>query len=305
MHRRAPGRRAIVNRSTVVSSVIVVGAIATGMAAQQPTVGFGEGPTVCIDEAHFNMHTASGTYSAVAGIWRANGYVVEPSTRAFTNNSLLACGVLVIANALHERNRDRGDDTDWSLPTPSAFTPREITAVRDWVHGGGALLLIADHMPMPGAAADLAAAFDVQFNNGFALDTVRDTMELVFRRSAGLLTDHPITNGRSAAERIDFVTTDTGQAFQAGELFDPLLVIPEGAVSLMPEVAWEFTDDTPRIPVGGWFQGVAAGFGGGRLVVFGEAAQFRPGDGSELLPGQNGQFALNVMRWLSAGAETF
>ena len=145
MHRRAPTRRAIVNRSTVVSSVIVVGAIATGMAAQQPTVDFGEGPTVCIDEAHFNMHTASGTYSAVAGIWRANGYVVEPSTRAFTTSSLLACGVLVIANALHERNRDRGDDTDWSLPTPSAFTPREITAVRDWVHGGGALLLIADH----------------------------------------------------------------------------------------------------------------------------------------------------------------
>ncbi len=279
---------------------IVVGAVATAMAdAQQPTFGFGEGPTICIDEAHFNMHSASGTYSTVAEIWRADGYIVEASTRAFTSSSLLACRVLVIANALHERNRLRGDDTDWSLPNPSAFTPNEIAAVRDWVRVGGALLLIADHMPFPGAAADLATAFDVQFNNGFARETNPDSGVLVFRRAAGLLPAHPITDGRSAAEWIDSVTTDAGQAFQVNARFDPLLVIPEGVVSLMPEVAWEFTDDTPRIPVGGWLQGAAGQFGDGRLVVFGEASQFRPEDDGESLPGQNGQFALNVIRWLS------
>ncbi len=286
--------------STVVSAVIIVGSVATAIGGQQkqPTFRFGEGPTICIDEAHFNMHTASGTYSTVAGIWRADGYVVQASTRAFTSNSLQACSVLVIANALHERNRRRGDATDWSLPNPSAFTPLEITAVRDWVRVGGALLLIADHMPFPGAAADLATAFDVQFNNGFARDLVRDTGVLVFRRAAGLLTAHPITDGRSDAERIDSVTTDAGQAFQVGGRFDSLLVIPTGIVSLMPEVAWEFTDETPRVPVGGWLQGAATGFGDGRLVVFGEASLFRPEDDGEL-PGQNGEFALNVMRWLS------
>ncbi len=279
---------------------IVVGAVATAMAgAQQPTFGFGEGPTICIDEAHFNMHSASGTYSTVAEIWRADGYVVEASTRAFASNSLQACSVLVIANALHERNRLRGDATDWSLPNPSAFTPNEIAVVRDWVRDGGALLLIADHMPFPGAAADLAAAFDVQFNNGFAMEMNPTSGTLVFRRSAGLLPAHPITDGRSAAGWIDSVTTDAGQAFQVNGRFDPLLVIPEGVVSLMPEVAWEFTDDTPRIPVGGWLQGAAAQFGDGRLVVFGEASQFRPGDDGESFPGQNGQFALNVIRWLS------
>ncbi len=279
---------------------IVVGAVATAMAnAQQPTFGFGEGPTICIDEAHFNMHTVSGTYSTVAEIWRADGYIVEASTRAFTSSSLLACRVLVIANALHERNRLRGDDTDWSLPNPSAFTPSEIAAVRDWVRVGGALLLIADHMPFPGAAGDLAATFDVQFNNGFARETNPDSGTLVFSRAAGLLPAHPIADGRSAAERIDSVTTDAGQAFQVHGPFDPLLVIPEGTVSLMPEVAWEFTDDTPRIPVGGWLQGAAGRFGDGRLVVFGEASQFRPGDDGESLPEQNGQFAINVIRWLS------
>ncbi len=279
--------------------VIAAGAVATAVAAQQPTFSFGEGPTICIDEAHFNSHTASGNYSTVAGLWRTDGYVIEASTRAFTSNSMQECSVLVIANALHERNRLQGDATDWSLPNPSAFTPSEIVAVRDWVRDGGALLLIADHMPFPGAAADLAAAFDVQFNNGFAMEMNPTSGTLVFRRAAGLLPAHPITDGRSAAERIDSVTTYAGQAFQVDGRFAPLLVIPEGTVSLMPEVAWEFTDDTPRIPVGGWLQGAAAQFGDGRLVVFGEAAQFRPGDDGESLPGQNGQFAINVIRWLS------
>lgn len=279
--------------------VIATGAVATAVAAQQPTFSFGEGPTICIDEAHFNMHTASGTYSTVAGLWRTDGYVIEASTRAFTSNSMQECSVLVIANALHERNRLQGDATDWSLPNPSAFTPSEIVAVRDWVRVGGALLLIADHMPFPGAAADLATAFDVQFNNGFARETNPDSGDLVFSRAAGLLPAHPIADGRSAAEWIDSVTTYAGQAFQVDGRFAPLLVIPEGTVSLMPEVAWEFTDDTPRIPVGGWLQGAAAQFGDGRLVVFGEAAQFRPGDDGESLPGQNGQFAINVIRWLS------
>ena len=279
--------------------VIAAGAVATAVAAQQPTFSFGEGPTICIDEAHFNTHTASGTYSTVAGLWRTDGYVIEASTRAFTSNSMQECSVLVIANALHERNRLQGDATDWSLPNPSAFTPSEIVAVRDWVRVGGALLLIADHMPFPGAAADLAAAFDVQFNNGFAMEMNPTSGTLVFSRAAGLLPAHPIADGRSAAEWIDSVTTYAGQAFQVDGRFAPLLVIPEGTVSLMPEVAWEFTDDTPRIPVGGWLQGAAAQFGDGRLVVFGEAAQFRPRDDGESLPGQNGQFAINVIRWLS------
>ncbi len=71
----------------------------------------------------------------------------------------------------------------------------------------------------------------------------------------------------------------------------------------MPEVAWEFSEETRRVPVGGWFQGAAAQFGDGRLVVLGEAAMFRPiGEGGSI-PGQNGQFALNVIHWLSGVLE--
>lgn len=69
----------------------------------------------------------------------------------------------MISNPLHERNI-----RDWSLPTPSAFTKEEIAALKNWVERGGSLLLIADHMPFPGAAGDLAKAFEVEFSNGYA-----------------------------------------------------------------------------------------------------------------------------------------
>lgn len=37
-----------------------------------------------------------------------------------------------------------------------------------WVESGGRLLLIADHMPLAGSAAKLAAAFGASFTDGFA-----------------------------------------------------------------------------------------------------------------------------------------
>jgi hypothetical protein len=100
-----------------------------------------------VDEAHFNFHTAEGRYQPFSELLRRDGYVVKPSRLKFSKVSLRDGQILVIANPLAERNR-----TDWSLPTPSAFSDEEIEAVRDWVKGGGSLLLIADHMPFPGAA---------------------------------------------------------------------------------------------------------------------------------------------------------
>ncbi|NIQ57151.1 MAG: hypothetical protein GWN71_28375, partial [Gammaproteobacteria bacterium] len=76
--------------------------------------------------------------------------------------------LLVISNAL-----DSSNVNDWRRPIRPAFTEAEIEAVRAWVEDGGALLLIADHMPFPGAAAGLAAAFGVTFNDGFAFDPDR------------------------------------------------------------------------------------------------------------------------------------
>lgn len=297
--------------------IAAITAVQSGAASAGPpgsastTVGGGElregvEGAVCVDEGHRNLHRAGGTYAVLAARLEEAGFRVRASSFAFRRDSLRRCDVLVVANALHERNYVRGGG-EWALPTPSAFTGSEIEAVRVWVEGGGALLLIADHMPFPGNARDLAAAFGVRFSNGFAVDTAARGQEfgsrpgsgqLVFRRSDGSLRGHPITHGDAPHARVDSVMTYTGQAFVAPGDFRPLLVVPETTISLLPRVAWEFGEGTPAVDAGGWLQGAAATFGSGRLVVLGEAAVFRPGEDGALR-GHNGRFGVNIVRWLS------
>jgi hypothetical protein len=269
----------------------------------RPAFSEGEGPVVLIDEAHSNFHTAGGRYLAFAKLLRRDGYAVKGSAARFTPEALRGGEILVIANALAEEQV-----TDWALPAVSAFDRAEVEAVQEWVQKGGSLLLIADHMPMPGAAASLASAFGVLFNNGFALYEGSGAGTITFRRSDGTLADHPITRGREAAEAVDSVVTFTGQAFRAVGEVEPLLVLPGGIELLMPVTAWEFSDLTPRLPAEGMLQGAVLRFGSGRVALFGEAAMFSAQlAGDERVPAgmnapvaaQNHQFLLNVVHWLS------
>lgn len=265
----------------------------------------GEGPLVLIDEAHHNYHTADGRYLAFARLLRSDGYLVEPNRQPFTRAVLARADVMVIANALAERNVS---SEDWTLPTPSAFTGAEIEAVEEWVRRGGSLLLIADHMPIPGAAEALAAAFGLRFQNGFAIDTISGSGDATFRRSDGSLRSHPVVNGRGPEERVDSVATFMGQAFRAEGEAEPLMVLPEDWILLLPEVAWEFSETTPRIPAANLLQGVALEHGEGRVAAFGEAAMFSAQvSGPDRAPmgmnvpaaGQNYRLALNVLHWLT------
>ena len=267
-----------------------------------PAYPFGKGPAVMIDGAHNNFHTAEGHYRPFAELLRKDGYRVRSLSEEFTKDSLRNVNVLVIANALHKSNLK-----SWTLPTPSAFTEKEISAVEKWVRGGGALLLIADHMPFPGAAKDMAAAFGFTFNNGFAFAPSQGNRGTRFDRKADSLRDHPITRGSAPDEKIDFVVTFTGQAFRGPPEAEPLLVFDTSSYSLMPRRAWEFREDTPKISVEGWFQGAVRKYGRGRIAVFGEAAAF-----TAQLSGpqktkmgmnnpeakQNAQFLLNITYWL-------
>jgi hypothetical protein len=272
------------------------------------------GPVVVLDEAHNNYHTLSGRYRPFGEFLRGNGFVARTSSAALTAAALAGVDVLVISNALNVQNV-----TIWSLPTPSAFTTEEIAGVKTWVEGGGALFLIADHMPFPGAAEELAAAFGVKFRNGFAFDTrqlqspkpcLREPEIQIFRRSDGSLRAHPLTNGRNASERVDSVATFTGQAFEPTASSEPLLVFGSTAVQLFPTTAWEFSASTP-VGVDGWPQASVREMGSGRAAFFGEAAMFSAqtcfgGAGLGAVPmgmnsplaEQNGQLLLNVLRWL-------
>jgi hypothetical protein len=275
------------------------------------------GPTVVIDEAHENFHTAGGQYKPFADLLRSDGYTVRASTRKFENGALAGIDVLVIANARG------GDPSSRGLP---AFTDQECDVVREWVRRGGSLLLIADHAPFGAAAENLGKRFGVAMGKGWAFDRAPAggiTTQLIFTRENGLLGAHPILRGRNSSEEVKSVRTFTGQS----------LGVPDGAITLLKlgDTAREApnTDDlnaedaaargkgalheaagSHSSPVAGRAQGVAMKFGKGRVVILGEAGLFsaqivRFPDGREMkfglnVPGHDDrQFALNVMHWLS------
>lgn len=269
----------------------------------RPAYAKGEGPMVLIDEAHNNFHTADGRYKPFADLLRRDGYRVIGSRAKFTRDSLKNARILVIANALSEKNLSRQ-----ILPTFSAFTLQEIAAVRSWVEEGGSLLLIADHMSWSGAAAKLGSAFGFLFANGFAF-TVDGLGTMEFRTEDGSLQDHAIVRGRDSRESIDFVMTFTGQAFRVRRGVDarPVMIFDDRALLLMPTEAWRFSKQTPRMSASGMFQGATLQHGSGRVAVFGEAAMFTAQISKKKQPmgmnhpaaKYNAQFLLNIMHWLS------
>jgi len=305
-------------RKLLLAVVGAVTALAPALAQQVPDTAYkppigkpayaaDKGPRVVIDGGHHNFHKVDGRYLPFATLLRRDGYRVSGSSSPFTADSLKAADVLVIANALAAVNDEAGGN--WSLPTPSAFTADEIATVQKWVEGGGALLLIVDHLPMPGAAGDLGRAFGVEFSNGFAgLKDENGIGPITFSGAAGSLKKGPWTEGRSADERVDAVVTFTGSAFYPGPKVTPVLVFPDGYVSLTPDGAFQFKPETPRVPIAGWCQGAVVAVGKGRVAVFGEAAMFSaqlagPGKApmgmNVAAAKRNYQFLLNVMHWLS------
>jgi hypothetical protein len=267
---------------------------------EKPTFSIGEGPVVKIDEAHHNFHTMDGRYSAFAKVLRHDGYRVQANTSEFNRDSLNTCDILVISNALNEKSID-----DWSS-TPSAFTDIEIEVVRKWVEDGGAMFLIADHMPFPGAAEELAGVFGFDFSNGFAFSTMSEGPD-VFRRSDGSLRTHEITNGKEPGGRLDSVVTFTGQAFTADRDHQPIIVFDSSFVGLMPAAPWEFEQEVDTLHIAGWMQAAAANYGKGRVFVSGEAAMFTAQMGSGGFSvgltspeaEQNQRYLRNIMCWLS------
>lgn len=269
-------------------------------AVTAPAFPRGEGPLVLIDEGHFNFHTVDGRYGPFAGLLRRDGFQVAAHRGRFTPASLREARILVIANAL-------GDDGPWELPARPAFTALEVRVVREWVEGGGRLLLIADHMPFPGSNAALAGAFGVELTDGFAMTSPTERGILTLRRREGLLADGPLGSGRSAAARVDSVMVFTGSAFRLREAGEATLLFGPGVRNYLPTVGWEFPATTPAPDASGMLAGALLHRGRGRVAIFGEAAMFSAQlAGPTRLPmgfnhpaaPQNAQFALNTIHWL-------
>jgi len=259
-----------------------------------PKYAPGKGSLVWIDEAHVNFHTLGGRYAPFGKVLQQDGYRVGTNTQTFDLERLQSCRILVISNALDSSNAG-----NWNLPNPSAFSADEIKAVNQWVKNGGRLLLIADHMPFAGAAEALGRSFGIEFLNCFANDNRRRRLERFFPENGGLL-PHPISKG------IDTVVTFTGSAFRIPEGATPLLALKNYTL-IMPDISWQFEENSPYLSSEGYYQGACLPYGKGRVVVMGEAAMFSAqlaGPNRNMVgmnapeAGQNAQFLLNIMHWL-------
>ena len=288
--------------------------------AQEPAYSFGTDPTVLIDAAHHNLIDIVESH----GRWlEEEGFRVRILRQPFDHEALVGADVIITAIPSAPRNAVTRPWTEekfaraWQPPFPSAFTADEISVLREWVTEGGGLALVFDHMPVSNAVEELAAAFGVEVANGHAYDermlrwegdslSRKEAGSAVFRRLGGTLAIHPITDGRSVAERIDSVALGGGAALHPIPEGRPLLTLGASFVSLLPEAPFRFREDTPRQPIGGWWQGGALRIGRGRLAVFSDAgilathnevaAGEPPWNGWQL---QNPQLFLNTLRWLS------
>lgn len=235
---------------------------------ENPEYPEGKGSVIYIDEGHHNFHTKDGRYKPFATLLARDGYQIRSFIGKFNREKLESVDILVISNALHETNTG-----NWNKPNPSAFTKEEIAVLNRWVRNGGSLFLIADHMPMAGAAKELVKSFGYRFYNGFATDSTKTGSDL-FTRADGTLISSSITNGRNANERIDSIRSFTGQAFEIPKEATPILAAWENWVSYQTEVAWQIDETTPILDASNWYQGAFQTYDKGKLVVFGEAAMF-------------------------------
>ncbi len=266
-----------------------------------PEYKTGNGPVVFIDEGHHNFHTKNGRYSAFAALLERDGYNVLAYKGAFKEDQLSKGRILVISNALNEINVQ-----NWYLPTPSAFSKNEIEVIRKWVNNGGSLFLIADHMPMAGAATELAAAFEFGCSNGFVF-TPDGKGTAFFSLSDSSLGVTVLTKGRNESESVNSIVTFTGQGFTIPKEAVSILTFGEGFYSLQPDTAWVFNDSTTKVMVKGWSQGAYRKYGKGRVAMFGEAAMFtaqlagpekRKVGMNQPDASQNYKLLLNIIHWL-------
>lgn len=265
----------------------------------EPAYPSGKGPTVWFDEGHHNLVTVQGLFAPMAAVLRNDGYGVSAVGVEFTAASLRDKKILVIGEPV----ADPAKSGEREKP-PSAFSKNEIDVVSQWVENGGRLLLLVDHMPTSGSAAELASAFGISLFNGFVIDW--DTWDTTFfSRKAGTLKPHAITGNADGYGLVSKAAAFFGSAFEA-ERAEPILTVGPGNELFFPDEPWRITETTRKRNAEGLLVGAVLKLGKGRLAVFSDAsmfsAQFSKGGAkmgmNDPEAAGNQQLLINTVRWL-------
>lgn len=273
-----------------------------------PAYPDGNGPVIFVDAAHNNIHTLEDRLIVTGKLLSNDGYIVQQlDYKIETGQELNSCQIYLIVNPLSDKNLEV-----WENPTYSAFTDMEINYIRDWVHKGGSLMLIVDHMPIPGAAYDLAKAFGFELKNGHThqLPWDRDNW---FYRDGYSLSENLITNGFHDNERVDSVLAFGGSSFLYPEDAISILTLDSFYYQWEPERVWEFLPED-RYSANGYSMGAFKEFGNGKIIVYSEAMMFTAqlgGGFSFLKLGMNSkdepdnyQLLINSIHWLDRNFNT-
>ena len=255
-----------------------------------PAFAPGKGPTVMIDSGHEEHQTLASGYAPFGALLTHDGYVVSNFDQPISTVNLAKVGVLVIAEPHNPNDSPKAP----KYQSTSAFTPQEIKTIGDWVEGGGALLMIADHPPYAGSLRALASSFGFDIEM-YAAQTA--SKEELFSFANGGLVDGPLTRGLAQ------IQTFYGTAFTAPAAATPLLRFDSSWTMLV-------TDKPSRPMSGNDLRGATLTIGKGRVVLLAEAGAWS----AQLLGPQkrqigfeapdaqgNKQFIRNVVRWLATG----
>jgi hypothetical protein len=289
------------------ASLTLLLAIATPALAQQvvdpnadtnvtdPAFVAGKGPVVVVDSGHDEFQTLAKNYAPFGALLTHDGYVVRDFDTPISVANLVGAGVLVIVDPVN--SKDPPDRPKYQ--STSAFTPREIATITDWVKNGGALLMIADHPPYAGGLRALASSFGFDIEMYAAQKVAQKDADAEFFSFAnGGLVDGPLTHG------LPQIQTFYGTAFTAPAAATPLLRF---------DSTWKMlvTDKPPRPMTPNDLRGAALPVGKGRVVLLAEAGAWTAqlvGKKKRFMgfeaPGAEGnkRFIRSVVYWLATGA---
>jgi len=264
------------------------------------------GPAIVLSSRN-SPFVQRGSFDPLVRLLESDGFRVSVSGEPLDVAIAADPAILLLVNAFVPEFKDFP-----AMDPPSAFTDREIAAVKDWVDKGGSLLVLADHAPVGGGASKLAAAFGFTFLNGHTLqDKAAESdyvkVDIDYTPHNGLNPAHAITDGSTGRKPVTRYFAYGGQSFIPPAGAATLLTIPQGWSAVFTYRIREELRDAPRIDASGMAQGAAMESGSGRLAIFAEAggfsAQITDGtrrfgfntqDGAE-----NPEFILSVARWLA------
>jgi len=276
------------------------------------------GVVVLFDEAHFPVYTVNpanpsgygsgnnpqGAYAAFAGVMTRAGMTVRTLDYGGSLNATTLSGVSTLVIAC-----SRGKDPTDSVYSP--YTTDEVSAVVNYVRGGGGLLLIGDHTDFPPAIFPISDQFGVKFGqallrdptdyvqNASAIPPVPDPSEgpvfIVFGQDN--FNNHPIMDNIT---RVELYRTDIFAALPAEA--QPLITsdadtyIVDGNGNSAP---------APRSVVSAAIPSNGTA-GAGRIVVVADTNTFetdenRDGEDTDmdLFDSDNARYGTQIVEWLS------